>query len=88
MKGTVQRPHWPAPAEKTATHSRPGEARRTTASTALDALSESRIDPSNQITLAILEESSVARTRGYDPYNKSAPAHRPADAWHRKRKRD
>jgi hypothetical protein len=87
MKGTVQRPHWPAPAEKTATHSGPGETRRT-ASTALDALSEPRIDPSNQITLAILEESSVARTRGYDPYNKSAPAHPPADAWHRKRKRD
>jgi hypothetical protein len=87
MKGTVQRPHWPAPAEKTATHSSPGETRRI-ASTALDALSEPRIDGSNQITLAILEESSVARTRGYDPYNKSAPAHRPVDAWHRKRKRD
>lgn len=85
MKGTVSRPPGPAPAETTATHSRPGEARRTTA---LDTLSEPRIDPANQITLAILEESSVARTRGYDPYNKSAPAPRPADAWHRKRKRD
>ena len=87
MKGTVPRPQRPAPAAKTATHPRPGETRRT-ATTHLDALSEPRIDASNQITLAILEESSVARTRGYDPYNKAAPAPRPADLWHRKRKRD
>ena len=73
MKGTVPRPRGPAPAANTAT--RPEQTERP-------------IDPSNRITLAILEESSVARAKGYDPYNKSASSPRPTDVWHRKRKRD
>jgi hypothetical protein len=84
MKGNVPRPRWPAPAAKTATtHPK-------TSTADLKALAEPRIDPSNQITtLAIVEESVLARTRGYDPYNKSVPGQRrPVDAWQRKRKRD
>ncbi len=87
MKGTVQRPDWPAPAAKSATHPDGAQTRRP-ATTDLDEMMEPPIAPSNQITLSILEESSVARVRGYDPYNKSAAPDRPADAWHRKRKRD
>ena len=87
MKGTVQRPRGPAPAAKSATHPERAQTRRL-ATSDLDALTEPPIDPSNQITLSILEESSVARAKGYDPYNKSASPDRPADVWHRKRKRD
>jgi hypothetical protein len=83
MKGSVPRPRWPAPAAKTATT--PPK----TSAVDLAPLTEPPIDPSNQITtLAIVEESALARARGYDPYNKSAPGQRPTDAWHRKRKRD
>ena len=87
MKGTVQRPGWPAPAAKSASHPDGAQTRRP-ATTDLDELTDPPIDASNQITLSILEESSVARAKGYDPYNKSASPHRPADAGHRKRKRD
>jgi hypothetical protein len=82
MKGSVSRPRRPAPAAKTATtHPKASAAD-------LNALTEPAIDASNHITLAILEETSVARVRGYDPYNKSASGQPPPDAWHRKRKRD
>ena len=83
MKGNVPRPRWPAPAAKTATtHPK-------TAAADLAPLTEPPIDPSNQITtLAIVEESTLARARGYDPYNKSVPGQRPTDVWYRKRKRD
>ncbi len=81
MKGTGSRPPWPAPTAKTVT------APAKTATTDFDALTEPRIDPSNQITLAVLDEAVVARVRGYDPYNKSVSA-RPPDVWQRKRKRD
>ncbi len=87
MKGTVPRPLWPAPADKTATHSRPAHTGGVNTAD-LGALTEPPIDASNQISLAVLEESSLTRVKGYDPYNKSAPGPRPADAWHRKRKRD
>jgi hypothetical protein len=80
MKGTVRRSTWPAPAEKTATHPR-----RTYDQTTQD---EPAIDQSNRITLAVLEEYSAAKSRGYDPYNASAAKHRPADVWKRKPKRD
>ena len=80
MKGTVRRPHWPAPADNTATH-----ARRTHDLTTPE---EPAIDESNRITLAVLEEFSAAKSRGYDPYNASAAAHRPIDVWKRKPKRD
>jgi hypothetical protein len=86
MKGTVQRPPWPAPAAKTATRSETAHGPRTTASDLDELTSESPTDPSNQIGLAILEESSMARANGYDPYNKVA-WHRPGGG-HRQRKRD
>jgi hypothetical protein len=77
----VPRPPWPAPAAKTATtHPKASD---------LAPLTEPPIDPSNRITtLAIVEESALARARGYDPYNQSAPGPRPAGVWDRKRKRD
>lgn len=87
MKGTVPRPVWPAPVAKTTTRRAQDPTRRQTAAD-FDAHSEPPIDPSNQITLAVLEEFSAAKTKGYDPYNTSAAAHRPPDAWQRKRKRD
>ncbi len=90
MKGTVPRPRGPAPAANTATHATPARDQNRGLSPSADAaaLTEPPIDPSNRITLAILEESSVARAKGYDPYNKSAPRQDPADVWYRKRKRD
>jgi hypothetical protein len=87
MKGSVPRPVWPAPAAKAATRPGNDQTRRPTA-TELDAQTEPTIDPSNQITLAVLEEFSAAKAKGYDPYNASAAAHRPPHAWQRKRKRD
>jgi hypothetical protein len=87
MKGSVPRPVWPAPAAKAAT--RPAQDKSRPSSTAdLDAQTDAPIDSSNQITLAVLEEFSAAKARGYDPYNASAAAHRPRDVWQRKRKRD
>ncbi len=80
MKGTVRRPPWPAPADKTATHPQ-----RTNDQTTPQ---EPAIDASNRITLAVLEEHSAAKSRGYDPYNASGAAHHPVDAWKRKPKRD
>ncbi|MEJ0039407.1 MAG: hypothetical protein WDO68_25735 [Gammaproteobacteria bacterium] len=88
MKGNVLRPKWPAQAAKTATHPAKDQTRRPTSTADFDARSEPPIDPSNQITLAVLEEFSAAKAKGYDPYNASAAAHRPVDAWQRKRKRD
>jgi hypothetical protein len=87
MKGTVQRPHWPAPASKSATQ--PAREQKTRQTTTTDPASpaEAPIDPHNRITLAVLEEFSAGRWRGYDPYN-TPPRHRPRAAWDRKRKRD
>jgi hypothetical protein len=87
MKGSVLRPVWPAPVAKATTRSANKKMRQATA-TDHDAQSEPPIDRSNGITLAVLEEFSAAKTKGYDPYNASAAAHRPADIWQRKRKRD
>jgi hypothetical protein len=86
MKGSVLRPVWPAPVAKATTRSANKKIRQT--ATDNDAQSEPPIDRSNEITLAVLEEFSAAKTKGYDPYNASAAAHRPADIWQRKRKRD
>jgi hypothetical protein len=80
MKGTVRRPEWLAPADKTATHPQQTYDRTTPEAPAIDA--------SNRITLAVLEEYSAAKSRGYDPYNASAAARRPIDAGRRKPKRD
>lgn len=88
MKGTVPRPVWPAPVAKATTRPTNNKIRQTTATNYYDAQSEPPIDRSNEITLAVLEEFSAAKTKGYDPYNASAAAHRPADIWQRKRKRD
>ncbi len=89
MKGSVPRPPWPAPVAKATTRpandqTRPPDTRSSTS----DAQSEPPIDPSNRITLAVLEEYKVAKLKGYDPYNTSAAAYRPRDVWQRKRKRD
>jgi hypothetical protein len=80
MKGTVRRPQWPTPAAKPATQAQqtydePGQ-------------EGPAIDASNRITLAVLEDYSAAKSRGYDPYNASAAKHRPPDPWKRKPRRD
>jgi hypothetical protein len=77
MKGTVPRPHWPAPAAETATH---------TTSKDETQQEERPTNLSNRITLALLEEYSPEISKGYDPYNATA-ARRPVDAWRRKPKR-
>jgi hypothetical protein len=87
MKGSVPRPPWPAPAAQAATRPANDASRQPTA-TDLDAQTEPPIDSSNEITLAVLEEFSAAKARGYDPYNASAAAYRPTYNWQRQRKRD
>ena len=90
MKGSVLRLLWPAPAAANAA-TQPGkdQTRRQTTTPDLDAQGERPLDPFNEITLAVLEEFSAVKARGYDPYNTSAAARRlPADAGQRKRKRD
>ena len=81
MKGIVRWPFWSAPAASSAT--RPKPLARTTEPP------EERVDPSNRITLAVLEErfSSPESAKGYDPYN-AAASRRPVDVWRRKPKRD
>jgi hypothetical protein len=61
MKGTVPGPRWPAPAANATTDATPAEQE------------ESPVDPTNRITLSLLEEHAQRRARGYDPYNASAP---------------
>jgi len=86
MKGSVPRPRWPAPAAKAAT--RPAQDQTRPLTVNVDVQAEPPIDSFNEITLAVLEEFSSAKAKGYDPYNASAAAHRPPNAWQRKRKRD
>ena len=86
MKGSVPRPRWPAPAAKAVTHPAKDQTRSLTTIN-VDVQAEAPIDSFNEITLAVLEEFSAAKAKGYDPYNASAAAHRP-DARQRKRKRD
>jgi hypothetical protein len=96
MKGTVPRPQWPAPAVKSATQVKTsrGSGRESALGPAgqstvdLGTQEEPPIDATNRITLAVLEEYSAAKSKGYDPYNASAARHRPADVWKRKPKRD
>jgi hypothetical protein len=88
MKRSVLRLLWPAPAAaKAATQPGKDQTRQQTAPD-LDAQAEPPVDPFNAITLAVLEEFSAAKTRGYDPYNASAAARRPPDTGQRRRKRD
>jgi hypothetical protein len=87
MKGSLLRLLWPAAAAKTATRPVQEHARRHTIKN-LESQAGQPIDPFNEITLAVLEEFSAAKAKGYDPYNASAAAHRPADTGQRKRKRD
>ena len=87
MKGSLLRLLWPAAAAKTATRPAQDATRRQTI-TNLELQAEQPIDPFNEITLAVLEEFSAAKAKGYDPYNASAAAHRHADTGQRKRKLD
>jgi hypothetical protein len=88
MKGSVLRLLWPAPAaEKAATRPATDQTRRHTVTT-LDLQARAGVDPFNEITLAVLEEFSAAKAKGYDPYNASAAARRPTDPAQRRRKRD
>ena len=88
MKGSVLRLLWPAPAAaKAATRPATDQTRRHTV-TNLELQGEPRVDPFNEITLAVLEEFSAAKAKGYDPYNASAAARRPAVPSQRRRKRD
>jgi hypothetical protein len=87
MKGSLLRLLWPAAAAKTATRPAQEQTRRHTIKN-LDSQTGPPIDPFNEITLAVLEEFSAAKTKGYDPYNASAAAHRPVEAGQRRRKRD
>jgi hypothetical protein len=84
MKGTVRRPPWPAPAERTATQRQPTYDQTTPEQPPIDYLAGA----SNGITLAVLEEYSAAKSLGYDPYNASAAARRPVDAGKLKPRRD
>jgi hypothetical protein len=63
MKGTVRRPPWPAPAERTATQRQPTYDQTTPEQPPIDYLAGA----SNGITLAVLEEYSAAKSLGYDP---------------------
>jgi hypothetical protein len=83
MKGSVRRPPWPAPAAKTASQSGPAK----DSGQQTGGQDDPPIDPTNRITLALLEEYSAEKSKGYDPYNASA-SRRPVDAWQRKPKRD
>jgi len=88
MKGSVLRLLWPAPAAaKAATRPATDQTGRH-AVTNLDLQTERRVDPFNEITLAVLEEFSAAKAKGYDPYNTSAAARLPAGPTQRRRKRD
>jgi hypothetical protein len=89
MKGSVLRLLWPAPAATKAASQLPKDPTRRQTTPDLDAQGERPVDPFNEITLAVLEEFSAVKARGYDPYNTSAAARRlPADGGQRKRKRD
>jgi hypothetical protein len=90
MKGSVVRPVWPVPAAKAATRPATNPTRQQPLRE-LGAEAEPPgppINPSNEITLSLLDDYPAARAKGYDPYNASAAAQRPKDAWQRKRKRD
>jgi hypothetical protein len=86
MKGSVLRLLWPAPAAKAATRPAKDQTRPLTVN--LDVQAEAPIDSFNEITLAVLEEFSAAKAKGYDPYNATAAARAPTGPWQRKRKRD
>jgi len=88
MKGSVLRLLWPAPAAAKAATQPATDPTRQRSRTDLDQPAEPRVDPFNEITLAVLEEFSAAKAKGYDPYNASAAARRPADSSQRRRKRD
>lgn len=82
MKPTVPRPPGPAIAATTA-HA-PASNHSTGKSDTLPG-EEPPTASDNQVTLAVLEQHSLERARGYDPYNASAS---PMDiqAWRRRQK--
>ena len=71
MKGNVLRPDWPAPTNKKA-----------------DPMATPPKEPSlrSRISLALLDEYSEPKGKGYDPYNTDGG--RLWDVWSRKPKRD
>jgi hypothetical protein len=71
MKGTVLRPDWPTPPKKKA-----------------DPKAASTQEPElrGRITLALMDEYSERKGKGYDPYNTDVGKRR--DVWCRKPKRD
>ena len=71
MKGIVARPEWPAPSNKKADPK---------------ATPTKEPDLVSRFTLALLDEYSEPKGKGYDPYNTDAGKRR--DVWSRKPKRD
>ena len=74
MKGTVPQAVWPAPAKNDS--NTPGAA-----------AAKPKKDAISRITLALLDEYTVEKGRGYNPYDSPEVA-RKADVWRRKPKRD
>jgi hypothetical protein len=72
MKGTAREPSWPAPVDSQTSTPTPAARPEKTIS---------------RITLALLDEYSEQRGRGYDPYDTGRAA-RHVDVWRRKPKRD
>jgi len=72
MKGTAPQMGWPMPADTHTPTPTPGAKPEKTMS---------------RITLALLDEYSEQKGRGYDPYD-TGPTMRNADVWRRKPKRD
>jgi hypothetical protein len=72
MKGTAHQTGWPLPADTQTPTPTSGARRAKTIS---------------RITLALLDEYSEHKGRGYDPYD-TGPSARNADVWRRKPKRD
>ena len=71
MKGTALRPQWPTPPNKKA------DPKATTTR---------EPDLATRFALALMDEHSERKGKGYDPYNTDAGKRR--DVWSRKPKRD
>lgn len=78
MKGTVPTVAWPVPAKKDSNTS--AGAARTNAKPKKNSVS--------RVTLALLDEYSEEKVRGYNPYNSPTVARKGEDVWRRKPKRD
>lgn len=84
MKG-LRWPLWPAPTSGRKARHNVGTTRPKRALRA----AEPPVNPDNEITLAVLEEHSLApeTAKGYNPYDAGA-SRKPVDVWRRKPKRD